>query len=194
MDRIPLWAVQSQGQCRSISTELSPHRHRGWPPHSSQRRGRCSIITEERDVSWSRQHPSRLVQVGGENVITAFTTIYKIWQTGEWPASWTQSLVITLPTEYNLQHCQNYRTISLISHPNKLMLKIILDRLTPQAEKIITEEQADFGAGRNTAEQIFNLRIICGKYCGQPWRSTTSAPTLSESSKTSTTRPLVQSY
>ena len=42
----------------------------------------------------------------------------------------------------NLQQCQNYRTISLISHPSKVMLKIILDRLKPQAEKIIAEEQA----------------------------------------------------
>ena len=50
---------------------------------------------------------------------------------------WTQSLVITLPKKSNLQQCQNYRTISLISHPSKVMLKVILNRLKPQAEKII---------------------------------------------------------
>ena len=44
------------------------------------------------------------------------------------------------------------------------MLKIILNRLKPQAEKIIAEEQAGFRAGRNTTEQIFNLRILCEKY------------------------------
>ena len=97
-------------------------------------------------------------------MITTFSTIYKIWQTGEWPTSWTQSLVITLPTEYNLQHCQNYRTISLISHPNKVMLKIIMNRLKPQAQKIIAEEQAGFRAGRSTTKLIFNLRILCEKY------------------------------
>ena len=59
--------------------------------------------------------PAELVQAGGEDVITAFTTICnKIWQTGEWPTPWTQSLVITLPKKGNLQQCQNYRTISLI--------------------------------------------------------------------------------
>ena len=42
--------------------------------------------------------PVELVQEGGEDVITALTTICnKIWQTGEWPTPWTQSLVITLP-------------------------------------------------------------------------------------------------
>ena len=48
--------------------------------------------------------PAELVQAGGENVITAVTTISnKIWQTGEWPTPLTQSLVITLPKKGNLQ-------------------------------------------------------------------------------------------
>ena len=82
-------------------------------------------------------------------------------KTGEWPTTWTQSLVITLPKKGNLQLCQNYRTISLIGHPCKVMLKIILNRLQPQAEEIIAEEQAGFRAGRSTTGQIFNLGILC---------------------------------
>ena len=108
---------------------------------------------------------AELVQAGGEDAITAPTIICnKIWQTGEWPTPWTQSLVITLPKKSNLQQCQNYQTLSLISHPSKVMLKIILNRLKPQAEKIIAEEQAGFRAGRSTTERIFNLRILCEKY------------------------------
>ena len=79
-------------------------------------------------------------------------------------ASPVGSLVITLPMIGNLQQCQNYRTISLISHPGKVMLKIILNRLKPQAEKIIAQEQAGFRAGRSTKDQIFNLHILCQKY------------------------------
>ena len=66
--------------------------------------------------------------------------------------------------ESNLQLCQNNRTISLISHPSKVILKIILNRLQPQAEEFIVEELAGFRAGRSTTEQIFNLMIICQKY------------------------------
>ena len=88
---------------------------------------------------------------------TAFTTICnKFWQTGEWPTPWTQSLVITLPKKGNLPQCRNYQKISTISHLSKVMLKIILIRLKPQAE-IIAEEQACFRAGRSTTVQIFNL-------------------------------------
>ena len=72
--------------------------------------------------------------------------------------------IITLPKKDNWQLCQNYRPISLNSHPSKVMLKIILNRLQSQAEEIIAEEQAGFRAGRSTTEQIFNLRILGEKY------------------------------
>ena len=91
------------------------------------------------------------------DILTAICN--KILRTGEWQTTWTQTLVITLPKKGNLQLCQNYRTISLISHPNKVMLKIILNGLQPRAK-----EQAGFRAGRSTTEQIFNLRIVCEKY------------------------------
>ena len=108
---------------------------------------------------------AELVQAGGEDVITALMTICnKIWQTGEWPTPWTQTLFITLLKQGNLQQCQNYRTIILISHSSKVMLKITLNRLKPQAKKVIAEEQAGFRAGGSTTEQIFNLRILCEKY------------------------------
>lgn len=109
--------------------------------------------------------PTELVQAGGEDMIDTLLNICnKIWQTGEWPTPWTQSLIITLPKKGNLQLCQNYRTISLISHPSKVMLKILLNRLKPQAEELIAEEQAGFRTGHSTTEQIFNLRIICERY------------------------------
>ena len=80
--------------------------------------------------------PAKLVQAGWEAMMNILTSICnKIRKTGEWPTTWIQSLVIALPKKGNFQLCQNYRTISLISHPSKDMLKIILNRLQPQAEK-----------------------------------------------------------
>ena len=109
--------------------------------------------------------PAELVQAGGEAIIDALHIICsKIWQTGKWPTQWTQSLIITPPKKGNLQMCQNYRTISLISHPSKVMLKILLNRLLPQAEEIIVEEQAGFRMGRSITEHFFlNLRVLMEK-------------------------------
>ena len=51
--------------------------------------------------------PTELIQAGGEAMIDALHIICsKIWQTGEWPTQWTQSLIITLPKKGNLQMCQ----------------------------------------------------------------------------------------
>ena len=109
--------------------------------------------------------PAELVQADGEDVITTLTTICnKVWQMEEWPTLWAQSLVITLPKKGNLQQCQNYQMISFNSHPCKVVLKIIRNRLKSQAEKIIAVEQAGFRAGRSTSKQIFNLQILCEKY------------------------------
>ena len=91
--------------------------------------------------------PAELVQAGGEAMVDVLlTTCNKIWRDGEWPTSWTQSLIITILKKGNLlvQHSQNYRTINLISHTSKVMLKVILNRLKPQAQRIIAEEQAGF--------------------------------------------------
>ena len=83
---------------------------------------------------------AELVQAGGKDEINALTTICnEILQTGERPTPLTQSFVITLPKKGNLQQCQNYRTISFISHPSMFMLKII-SVLKPQVEKIIAKE------------------------------------------------------
>ena len=54
--------------------------------------------------------------------------------------------------------------ISLVCHPSKVLLQVLLNRLKRQAESIIAEEQAGFRAGRSMTQQIFNFRILCKKY------------------------------
>ena len=129
---------------------------RKWRLQYNHRRKGSQFESITSQQNWSKQVERVLSLLSQQSA--------KIWQTGEWPTPWIQCLVITLPKKDNLQQCQNYRTISLISHPSKVMLKIILNRLKPQAEKIIAEERAGFRAGRNTTEQIFNLQILCEKY------------------------------
>ena len=84
---------------------------------------------------------AELVQAGGEDVVTALTTICnKVWQTGEWPTPWTQSLVITLPKKGNLQQCQNDRMISLISHAEDHT--VWTDRSRKQRRSLLKNRQA----------------------------------------------------
>ena len=79
------------------------------------------------------------------------------------PTPWSQSLFITLAKKGKLHLCCICRTTSLISHSNKVTLKVILNRLKFQAGEIIAEEQAGFMAGKKNTAQIFNFRILCEK-------------------------------
>ena len=88
----------------------------------------------------------------------------KSWSMKKCPAQWTQSLVIPIPKIGNLRKCKNYRTLSLISHSSKIMLRIILNRLNPQVECILSDEQAGFRKGKSTVEQIFNCRILMERH------------------------------
>ena len=109
--------------------------------------------------------PSELLKTEDEATTTVLTAIcQKTWETMEWPKEWTHSLVIPLPKRGNFKQCQNYRTISLISHPSKIMLRVIFNRLKSRAEEALAEEQAGFRPGRSTAEQIFNSRVIVEKH------------------------------
>ena len=91
-----------------LSVLNCPQTDTGQPPHPSRRSGGSSTIIEERKVARADNMPAELVQaeevIKGEAVTTALMTICsKIWQTGEWPTPWIQSLVITLPKKGNLQ-------------------------------------------------------------------------------------------
>ena len=68
--------------------------------------------------------PAELVQAVGEAMIDILTTVCsKIWKTGEWPTTWTQSLVITFPKKGNLQLCiWHYSRYGL--NPITLMLPV----------------------------------------------------------------------
>ena len=53
----------------------------------------------------------------------------QIWKTPQWPQDWKRSVFIPIPKKGNAKECSNYRTIALISHANKVMLKILKARL-----------------------------------------------------------------
>jgi len=63
----------------------------------------------------------------------------------------------------NAKQCSNYRTIALISHTTKIMLKIHQARLQQYVNHELTDVQAGFRKGRGTRDQIANIRWISKK-------------------------------
>ena len=68
-----------------------------------------------------------------------------------------------IPKKGNANECSNYRTIALISHASKVMLKILQARLQQYVNCELPDVQAGFRKGRGTRDQIANICWIIKK-------------------------------
>ena len=68
-----------------------------------------------------------------------------------------RSLYIPIPKKGNAKECSNYRTIALISHASKVMLKILHARLQQYVNYELPDVQAGLRKGRGTRDQIANI-------------------------------------
>ena len=59
--------------------------------------------------------------------------------------------------------CSNYHTIALISHTSKVTLKILQARLQQYVNGELPDVQVEFRKGRETSDQIANIRWIIKK-------------------------------
>ena len=62
-----------------------------------------------------------------------------------------------IPRKGNVKECSNYHTIALISHANKVMLKIFQARLQQYMNHELPDVQIRFRKGRGTRDQIANI-------------------------------------
>ena len=63
----------------------------------------------------------------------------------------------------NPKECSNHCTIALISHANKVILKILQARLQQYVNRELPDVQAGFRKGRGTRDQIANICWIIEK-------------------------------
>ena len=87
----------------------------------------------------------------------------QIWKTQQWPQDWKRSVFIPILMKGNPKECSNYRTIALISHTSKVMLKVLQARLQQYVNCELPDVQAEFRKGRRTRDQIVNIRWIIEK-------------------------------
>ena len=73
------------------------------------------------------------------------------------------SVFIPIPKKDNPKDCSNYRTIALISHASKIMLKILQARLQQYVNHELPDVLSGFRKGRGTREQIANIHWMIEK-------------------------------
>ena len=83
-----------------------------------------------------------------------------IYDSGHIPTEMEQSIFVTIPKKANAQNCTDFRTISLMSHVTKLLLKAIRQIVISKIDKEVSRLQNGFRPGLGTRESIFNLRAV----------------------------------
>ena len=108
--------------------------------------------------------PVELFQIWKDDAVKMLRSIcQQIWKTQQWPQDWKRSVCIPIPKKGNAKECSNYYTIALISHPGKVMLKILQARLQKHMNCELSDVQSGFRKGRGTRDEIVNIFCMIEK-------------------------------
>ena len=107
--------------------------------------------------------PVELFQILKDDAVKVLHSMcLQAWKTQQWPQDWKRSVFSPVP-KGNAKECSNYRTIALISHASKLMIKIPQGRLQHYVNRELPDIQTRFRKGRGTRDQIANIHWITEK-------------------------------
>ena len=100
--------------------------------------------------------PVELFQILEHDAVQVLHSIcQQIWKTQQWAQEWKMSVFIPIPKKGNAKECSNYRTIALISHASKVMLKILQARL----QQYVNRELPDIQVGFRKGKRYHSVRI-----------------------------------
>ena len=120
--------------------------------------------------------PVELFQILKDDAVKVLHSIcQQIWKTQQWPQDWKSSVFIPIPKKGNAKECSNYRTMALISHASKLMLKILQARLQQYVNRELPDVQAGF---RKEEEPEIKLPTSTGSWKKQESSRKTSISAL----------------
>ena len=108
--------------------------------------------------------PVELFQILKDDAEEVLHSICKqIWKTQQWSQDWKKSVFIPIPKKSKAKECSNYRSVALISHASKVMLKILQARLQHYVNRELPVVQPRVRKGRGTRDQISNIGWIMEK-------------------------------
>ena len=103
---------------------------------------------------------AELLQTAGERIIPYITKLLnKVFQSSYFPINWATAIVVPLFKKGDKDIADNYRGISLLSIPSKILTAILNKRLYNWAEEHgkISDEQAGFRRSYSTVDHIYAL-------------------------------------
>ena len=122
------WASQSLS---SAGPEMTPKLCSSWCYHLQPDILECEVKWALGSITTNKASrgdgiPLELFQILKDDAVKVLHSIcQQIWKTQQWPQDWKRSIFIPIPKKGNAKECSNYRTIALISHASKVMIKIL---------------------------------------------------------------------
>ena len=104
--------------------------------------------------------PEAIKAMDNIGIDTFHHLLKKIWEEETIPEDWNKGLLVKLPKKGDKSICGNWRGITLLSIPSKILCHIILQRMKKEVDKVLRDEQAGFRQERSCTDQIATLRII----------------------------------
>ena len=95
--------------------------------------------------------PTELFQILEDDAVKVLHSIcQQIWKTQQWPQGWKRSVFIPIPKKGNAKECSDHHKTTVISHANKVMLKILQTSRQQYVNHEILDVQAGFRKGSQT--------------------------------------------
>ncbi|KAL1448183.1 hypothetical protein WDU94_005664 [Cyamophila willieti] len=107
---------------------------------------------------------AELLKGGQTSTLKIIHTLFnKVWTEKCLPKDWKSATVVPIHKKGSKRKCDNYRGISLLSVPGKLLARIIYNRLLPFIESYIDDTQCGFRSNHSTTDMIFAARQLIEK-------------------------------
>ena len=102
-----------------------------------------------------------IIEALGEKGVDILTEIAnKIYENGATPNQMRETIMIKIPKVEGTLKCEQHRTISIINHITKIILKVITERIKSRIRPEMAKEQFGFVANSGTTNAIFTLNRI----------------------------------
>ena len=76
----------------------------------------------------------------------------KVWEEETIPEDWKEGHLVNLPKKGDLANCNNYRRITMLSVPGKILSRITLQRLIDGLDEILRDQQMGFRKNRSCTD------------------------------------------
>ena len=110
--------------------------------------------------------PAELLKLGLQQDRAILLELHRlttlIWSEGEVPQQWKDAVITVLHKKGDKTECGNYHGILLVSHAGKVLLKVVVRRLSAccKANGLLPEKQCGFRPDRSTTDMMIVVRRL----------------------------------